>query len=151
MTEGVEYLSAQAKEKTDGAFDISLQYGGALAGQFEVLEGIESGAFEVGIACTAFAAGKLPLLSGLELPFIPADTIEKRRALQEAYMAQPEIVSELEKWNAVALASVLLPNYQDHAEIFLMLVAIPSILGEMALAVWLLVKGGKQVEGRGLV
>ena len=112
MTEGVEYLSAQAKEKTDGAFDISLQYGGALAGPFEVLEGIESGAFEVGIACTAFAAGKLPLLSGLELPFIPADTIEKRRALQEAYMAQPEIVSELEKWNAVALASVLLPNYQ---------------------------------------
>ena len=48
-------------------------------------------------------------------------------------------------------AHFLLPNYQDHAEIFLMLVAIPSILGEMALAVWLLVKGGKQVEGRGLV
>ncbi len=40
-------------------------------------------------------------------------------------------------------AHFLLPNYQDHAEIFLMLVAIPSIFGEMALAVWLLVKGGK--------
>lgn len=41
-------------------------------------------------------------------------------------------------------AHFLLPNYADHAEVFLMLVAIPSIFGEMALAVWLLVKGGKQ-------
>ncbi|MEZ4808423.1 MAG: DUF4386 domain-containing protein [Flavobacteriales bacterium] len=40
-------------------------------------------------------------------------------------------------------AHFLLSNYADHAEVFLMLVAIPSILGEMALAVWLLVKGGR--------
>ena len=40
-------------------------------------------------------------------------------------------------------AHFLLPNYADHAEVFLMLVAVPSILGEMALAVWLLVKGGR--------
>ena len=44
-------------------------------------------------------------------------------------------------------AHFLLPNYAEHADIFLMLVAIPSILGEMALAVWLLVKGGiRKVE-----
>ncbi|MBK7483697.1 MAG: DUF4386 domain-containing protein [Flavobacteriales bacterium] len=41
-------------------------------------------------------------------------------------------------------AHFLLPDYAEHADIFLMLVAIPSILGEMALAVWLLVKGGKR-------
>ncbi|MCB9165795.1 MAG: DUF4386 domain-containing protein [Flavobacteriales bacterium] len=40
-------------------------------------------------------------------------------------------------------AHFVLPNYADHAEVFLMLVAIPSIFGEMALAVWLLVRGGK--------
>ncbi|MCB0771266.1 MAG: DUF4386 domain-containing protein [Flavobacteriales bacterium] len=40
-------------------------------------------------------------------------------------------------------AHFLLPNYDDHADIFLMLVAIPSIFGEMALAVWLLMRGGK--------
>lgn len=42
-------------------------------------------------------------------------------------------------------AHFLLPNYAECADIFLVLVAIPSILGEMALAVWLLVKGGKAV------
>lgn len=40
-------------------------------------------------------------------------------------------------------AHFILPNYQEHAEIFLAMVALPSILGEMGLAIWLLVKGGK--------
>jgi hypothetical protein len=40
-------------------------------------------------------------------------------------------------------AHFLLPKYNDLAEIFLALVAIPSIFGEMAFTVWLLVKGGK--------
>ncbi|NVJ45879.1 MAG: DUF4386 family protein, partial [Cytophagia bacterium] len=40
------------------------------------------------------------------------------------------------------VAHFLMPNYVDYAEILLALVAIPSILGEMAFAIWLLVKGG---------
>ena len=40
-------------------------------------------------------------------------------------------------------AHFLLENYNVYADIFLMLVAIPSILGEMAFTVWLLIKGGK--------
>ena len=41
-------------------------------------------------------------------------------------------------------AHFVLPDYDSYASIFLAMVAIPSILGEMALAVWLLVKGGKE-------
>ena len=41
------------------------------------------------------------------------------------------------------MAHFVLPNYQDYATSFLALVAIPSIFGEMTLALWLLVKGGK--------
>jgi len=41
-------------------------------------------------------------------------------------------------------AHFMLANYDDYSSIFLALVAIPSILGEMAFAVWLLLKGGKQ-------
>jgi hypothetical protein len=44
-------------------------------------------------------------------------------------------------------AHFLLPNYEDHASIFLALVAIPSIAGEMSLAIWLLIRGGKPVKG----
>ncbi|MEZ4195424.1 MAG: DUF4386 domain-containing protein [Candidatus Paceibacterota bacterium] len=40
-------------------------------------------------------------------------------------------------------AHFLLENYDAYAGIFLALVAIPSIFGEMAFAVWLLLKGGK--------
>ena len=41
-------------------------------------------------------------------------------------------------------AHFVLPNYDSYADIFLMLVAIPSIFGEMSFAIWLLAKGGKQ-------
>lgn len=40
-------------------------------------------------------------------------------------------------------AHFVLPDYDSYASVFLALVAIPSILGEMALSIWLLVKGGK--------
>jgi hypothetical protein len=41
-------------------------------------------------------------------------------------------------------AHFLLPDYKSYANIFLGLVAIPSILGEMAFSIWLLVAGGKK-------
>jgi hypothetical protein len=40
-------------------------------------------------------------------------------------------------------AHFLLPNYEAYSSIFLALVAIPSIVGEMSFAIWLLVNGGK--------
>ncbi len=39
-------------------------------------------------------------------------------------------------------AHFLLPNYDAYGSVFLILVAIPSIIGEMSFAIWLLVKGG---------
>lgn len=40
-------------------------------------------------------------------------------------------------------AHFLMPHYDDYGSVFLALVAIPSIAGEMSLAIWLLVKGGR--------
>jgi hypothetical protein len=40
-------------------------------------------------------------------------------------------------------AHFVLPNYEAHASVFLALVAIPSIVGELAFSIWLLFKGGK--------
>ena len=40
-------------------------------------------------------------------------------------------------------AHFLLPNYSDYASIFLAMVAIPSILGEISFAIWLLARGAK--------
>jgi len=41
------------------------------------------------------------------------------------------------------VAHFLLPNYDAYGSLFLALVAIPSIIGEMSFTIWLLVKGGK--------
>ena len=41
-------------------------------------------------------------------------------------------------------AHFMLENYEAYGSIFLALVAIPSILGEMSFAIWLLLKGGKE-------
>lgn len=41
------------------------------------------------------------------------------------------------------VAHFVMPNYAAYASIFLTLVAIPSIFGEMAFSLWLLFKGGK--------
>lgn len=68
----------------------------------------------------------------------------------------PKIISAIPKWIKIFLvaagimyiidtsAHILLPNYATYADIFLTLVAIPSILGEMAFAVWMFIKGGRQ-------
>ena len=42
------------------------------------------------------------------------------------------------------VAHFSLSSYAEYSDVFLALVAIPSILGEMAFAIWLLLKGGKQ-------
>lgn len=42
------------------------------------------------------------------------------------------------------LAHFTLKNYTEYQSIFLVMVALPSIFGEMALAIWLLIKGGKE-------
>lgn len=41
-------------------------------------------------------------------------------------------------------AHFLLADYDSYGDVFLALVAIPSIVGEMSLAIWLLIKGGKE-------
>lgn len=41
-------------------------------------------------------------------------------------------------------AHFVIPTYDNYANTFLLLVAIPSILGEMSLAIWLLIKGGRK-------
>jgi len=41
------------------------------------------------------------------------------------------------------LANTMLANYQDYADLFLAMVALPSVIGEMWLGLWLLTKGGR--------
>ncbi len=42
------------------------------------------------------------------------------------------------------LAHFMLTDYKAYASVFLAMVSVPSIIGEMALAIWLLLKGGRK-------
>ncbi|MFY9916523.1 MAG: DUF4386 domain-containing protein [Nocardioidaceae bacterium] len=44
------------------------------------------------------------------------------------------------------VANALLSTYDEHANLFLALVAVPSVVGELGFTVWLLARGGKAVE-----
>jgi hypothetical protein len=41
------------------------------------------------------------------------------------------------------LANALLPSYEDNEDMFLAIVAVPSVIGEFVFAMWLLLRGGK--------
>jgi Domain of unknown function (DUF4386) len=42
------------------------------------------------------------------------------------------------------LANALLANYGDYETAFLLIVAVPSLIGEFAFTIWLLLRGGKE-------
>ena len=42
-----------------------------------------------------------------------------------------------------SFANFLLPSYEDYADILMMIVVIPGVVGELSLTLWLLIKGGK--------
>jgi hypothetical protein len=42
-----------------------------------------------------------------------------------------------------SFANFMLPNYDDYADIFMAIVAIPGVVGELSLTFWLLIKGMK--------
>lgn len=44
------------------------------------------------------------------------------------------------------IAHFMLPDYKAYSDLFLALVAIPSIIGELSFTIWLLIKGGKQLQ-----
>ena len=44
------------------------------------------------------------------------------------------------------LAHGLLSNYADYETAFMMIVAVPSVVAELAFTVWLLTRGGRQQE-----
>jgi Domain of unknown function (DUF4386) len=49
-----------------------------------------------------------------------------------------------------SFAHFLLANYADYKTLFLVIVAVPGILGELSLCFWLLIKGGKVQQARAL-
>lgn len=113
QTEGLERMKELLEEKTGGNFILDLKYGEVLSSPRENLQNVQAGAFEMAMFCAAYDPSKVPGVSGLELPFIPANTkgFLDRVALEEAYIHHPAILGELEKWNVYPVMMGSLPSW----------------------------------------
>ena len=112
FTEGAEYVSAQAAERTGGKFTIKLFYGDQLSKAKENLDGISLGAFEAAFFCASYHPGKNAPLNVLDLPFLPLSDFEVMRKVHDAVYAHPAAQEALAKWNAYLYMSNILPQYE---------------------------------------
>jgi TRAP-type C4-dicarboxylate transport system substrate-binding protein len=88
---------------TNGGWQIKLHYGATLSPPKENLDGLRAGLFDACHFCALYTPGKLPLHTVMELAFItPPDPLQISLLLA-ALWEHPELLKELERWNAVPL------------------------------------------------
>ncbi len=112
FTEGAEALVAHVNEKSAGAFNITLHYGGALSKPRENLDGISLGAFEMAMFCASYHPDKNRAVTVLELPMLPIPNGNVQKAVDLAVYNHPYVQEEMAKWNAKVLMSAALPQYE---------------------------------------
>lgn len=106
-----EALAEYVNTNSDGDFTITLHQD-TLSPAREILDNLSVGAFELGYVISSYHPGKNPLISTLDLPFLPIQTMEQRAAVAEALFDHEDIISEFGRWNTVPIMAVVQPNYE---------------------------------------
>ena len=112
FTEGIEYVSAHASERTGGKFKIELFYRGQLSTGPKNLEGITTGAFEAAIVCSVYHPDKNKPLNVLNLPLLPLANFDIVRKVHDTIYAHPAVQDVFEQWNAALYMSNIVPQYE---------------------------------------
>lgn len=106
-----EALAEYVNENSGGDFTITLHQD-TLSPAREILDNLSVGAFELGYVISSYHPGKNPLISTLDLPFLPIKTMEQRVAVAEAVFTHEDIKKEFGRWNTVPIMAVVQPNYE---------------------------------------
>jgi TRAP-type C4-dicarboxylate transport system substrate-binding protein len=113
VTAGIEAMAEFFKKESKGEFEIKIAYGGALGPERQIPEGVKSGGFESGQMCAGYYPNKFPLLTVLELPFLPPRDLAANADVNEAVFNHPLIAKEMaERWNIKYLSPTFLPAYE---------------------------------------
>ena len=112
FTEGLEFISAEAKKRTGGNFNFKLYYGEQLSKSKENLDAISVGAVDAALFCASYHPQKNAPLNVLDLPFLPLANFDVMREVHNAVYAHPAAKEALLKWNAVLYQSSILPQYE---------------------------------------
>lgn len=106
-----EAFAEYVTQNSGGDFVITVHSEG-LSPAREVLDNLSIGAFELGYVVSSYHPGKNPLMSVMDLPFLPIKSMEQRVAVSEAVYQHEAVVKEFARWSAVPVMTVVQPNYE---------------------------------------
>ena len=113
VTAGIEAMAEFYKKESNGQFELNLSYGSALGPERQTPEGIKSGGYEAGMMCAGYYPNKFPLLTVMELPFLPPRRTEDNAPVNHAVLTHPLIVKEMaSRWNIKYFSPIVLPPYE---------------------------------------
>lgn len=113
VTAGIETMAEYYKKESNGDFEIKLSYGSALGPERQTPEAIKAGGYEGGMMCAGYYPNKFPLLTVMELPFLPPRRIEDNVPVNHAVQMHPLIVKEAaERWNIKYFGPIVLPPFE---------------------------------------
>ena len=112
LSAGIEAVAEKIREDTGGKFNIKVFYGAQLSNSRENLDGLKLNAFEGACICNFYHPGKNPAWMVFSLPFLPLGDPQVARYVRNKLYEHPDIVADMEKWNAIPYVSGLLPQYE---------------------------------------
>lgn len=110
-TTHLEEIKKHVEKQTNGRFSITVGYG-TFGDSKEFLDLLKIGSVHGATVQASVSVDRLPLYTGLDLPFLPIETFEAQRKVHDAFHKLPAILKEFEAWNAVPFMSSLLPTYE---------------------------------------
>ena len=113
LTAGIEAMADYYKKESNGTFEIRIAYGAALGPERQAPEAIKTGGYEGSQLCAGYYPSKFPLLSVMELPFLPPRNIEDNAKVNHAVLEHPLIAKEAaERWNVRYFGPTFLPAFE---------------------------------------
>lgn len=106
-----ESFAQYVTEKSGGAFTITV-HNKTLSPAREVLDNLSIGAFECGYVVSSYHPGKNPVISALDLPFLPISSMEQRASVADALFHHPLAQKEFGRWGVTPVMAVVQPNYE---------------------------------------
>lgn len=113
ITAAIETMSEFYKKESNGSLEIKIAYGASLGPERQAPESIKSGGYEGALMCAGYYPNKFPLLTVMELPFLPPRSILDNAKVNQAILNHPLIVEELaERWDIKYFAPTFLPAFE---------------------------------------
>lgn len=105
-TWGQEELARQLSDATGGNFTMNIHYGDALGPARESIDALSIGAYDMSLIASGFTPGKLPVIEGGALPFLPTPTIYHATELREALYYHPAAKTDVARWGTITIMQV---------------------------------------------